>query len=103
MRILIAEDQPVAALYLAHPGGPGAPGRVAPDGEAAWRLLRDGEISLLISDWMMPQLDGLELCRRIRAVRPTATSTSSCSPRVTVAKTGSMGSAPARRLSDQAA
>ena len=31
---------------------------VAPDGEAAWRMIRDGDTPLLISDWMMPRLDG---------------------------------------------
>ncbi len=70
MKILIAEDQPVAALYLRRTlEKMGHQAEVAPDGEAAWRMIRDGDIPLLISDWMMPNLDGLELCRRIRAVR----------------------------------
>ena len=70
MRILIAEDQPVAALYLRRTlEHLGHQPEIAPDGEAAWQVLRDGEIPLLISDWMMPRLDGLELCRRLRAVR----------------------------------
>ncbi len=70
MKILIAEDQPVAALYLRRTlENLGHQAEVAPDGEAAWQLIRDGEIPLLISDWMMPRLDGLELCRRLRAVR----------------------------------
>ena len=40
---------------------------VAPDGEAAWEMIRCGDVPLLISDWMMPHLDGLELCRRLRS------------------------------------
>src|SRR5271170_7704303 len=40
---------------------------IAPDGEQAWTMVRSGEAPLLISDWMMPLLDGPELCRRIRA------------------------------------
>jgi DNA-binding response OmpR family regulator len=46
---------------------------VAHDGNAAWDLLRtDPAPSLAIIDWMMPGLDGLELCRRIRGERSLA-------------------------------
>ncbi|MCC6415225.1 MAG: response regulator [Opitutaceae bacterium] len=38
----------------------------AADGEEAWQLLQAEPIRLVVSDWMMPGLDGLELCRRIR-------------------------------------
>ncbi|MFO0959872.1 MAG: response regulator [Isosphaeraceae bacterium] len=36
-------------------------------GQAAWDHLQAADERLIITDWMMPQLDGLELCRRIRA------------------------------------
>lgn len=39
----------------------------APDGEVAWALLQSTSTSFLITDWQMPQLDGLDLIRRIRA------------------------------------
>ena len=69
MKILIAEDQPAAALYLRRTlEKMGHQAEVAPDGEAAWQMIRDGDTPLLISDWMMPHLDGPELCRRLRAV-----------------------------------
>ena len=32
-------------------------------------MIREGDASVLISDWMMPRLDGPDLCRRIRAAR----------------------------------
>jgi diguanylate cyclase (GGDEF)-like protein len=68
MKILIAEDQPTSALFLRHIlEKMGHQAIVAPDGEQAWRLIRDGGAPLLISDWMMPYLDGPDLCRRIRA------------------------------------
>jgi two-component system chemotaxis response regulator CheY len=68
MKILIAEDQALAALLLRRMlERMGHDATVAPDGEQAWEIIRRGEASLLISDWMMPQLDGPELCRRIRA------------------------------------
>jgi diguanylate cyclase (GGDEF)-like protein len=68
MKILIAEDQPPAALYLRRTlEMMGHETAVAPDGEQAWNMVRTGEAPLLISDWMMPRLDGPELCRCIRA------------------------------------
>ncbi|HEX3447901.1 MAG TPA: EAL domain-containing protein [Isosphaeraceae bacterium] len=68
MKILIAEDQPPAALFLRRMlETMGHEVVVAPDGEAAWQIVRDGNAPILISDWMMPRLDGLDLCRRIRA------------------------------------
>jgi DNA-binding response OmpR family regulator len=70
MKILIAEDQPVAALYLRRTlERMGHRAEIAPDGEAAWRMIRDGDAPLLISDWMMPLLDGPELCRRVRSAQ----------------------------------
>ncbi len=70
MKILIAEDQPTAALLLRHNlEKMGHEAIVAPDGEVAWRIVREGDTPLLISDWIMPHLDGPELCRRIRATK----------------------------------
>jgi len=43
----------------------------ATDGAAAWQLIQSEPVRVVVSDWMMPSLDGLELCRRIRA-RPGA-------------------------------
>jgi two-component system cell cycle response regulator len=68
MKILIAEDQATSALYLQRTlERLGHEATVAPDGEQAWRVVQSGKAPLLISDWMMPHLDGLDLCRRIRA------------------------------------
>jgi diguanylate cyclase (GGDEF)-like protein len=40
----------------------------ASDGAAAWELLRSRQgLSLAIVDWMMPGIDGIELCRRVRS------------------------------------
>jgi sigma-B regulation protein RsbU (phosphoserine phosphatase) len=39
----------------------------AADGEEAWTLLQASDVRVVVSDWLMPRLDGLELCRRVRA------------------------------------
>ena len=36
------------------------------NGEEAWQLLQDSPFKIVISDWMMPEMDGLELCHKIR-------------------------------------
>ncbi len=68
MRILLAEDDPGLAEplqeYLRRE-------RYdcdwVTDGLQAWALLQRTEYDLLLLDWMMPGLDGLSLCQRLRA------------------------------------
>lgn len=70
MRILIAEDDPVSRHLLRK-----AVERLghhcfaAEDGARAWRIYESREVDVVISDRMMPGLDGLELCERVRARR----------------------------------
>jgi len=40
---------------------------VASDGAEAWKLFRSYPFDVIISDWMMPELSGLELCEKVRA------------------------------------
>jgi DNA-binding response OmpR family regulator len=71
VKILIAEDDPnlraglVDLLSLE-----GIDCIVAEDGETAWRAFVEQSPDLCLFDVMMPQLDGLDLCRRIRARDP---------------------------------
>lgn len=67
MKILAAEDDPVARAVLRR-----ALHRLghdvveAGDGEAAWDLLAQEPVRVIVSDWLMPKIDGLDLCRRVR-------------------------------------
>ena len=68
-RILVAEDHYVSRHLLERNlANWGFSVSSAEDGEEALRIL-DGEDppSIAIVDWMMPKLDGLEVCRRVRA------------------------------------
>jgi len=38
----------------------------AADGKEAWKILQREPVRVIVSDWEMPEADGLELCRRIR-------------------------------------
>jgi sigma-B regulation protein RsbU (phosphoserine phosphatase) len=68
VRTLIADDDPIAARMLRRlVETAGHTVDHASDGLAAWALYEQHTHPLVISDWMMPQLDGLDLCRRIRA------------------------------------
>ena len=71
--VLIADDEPISRRVLqASLVRWGYEVEVAKDGEEALdALLRDTAPRLAVLDWMMPRLDGLEVCRRARA-RPGA-------------------------------
>ena len=70
MKILAVEDDAVSRAVLRQ-----ALHRLnhdvieAADGEQAWAKLQREPVRVVVSDWLMPRSDGLELCRRIRAGR----------------------------------
>jgi putative two-component system response regulator len=67
MNILIADDDPVTLRLLSSRlGAWGHTVHQAADGNTAWETIRSTPIDMVISDWMMPEMDGLQLCRRIR-------------------------------------
>jgi len=66
--VLVVDDDPVAIAQLgAIAQAAGYDVKSAPNGREAWGLLQVARIPIVISDWYMPELDGPELCRRIRA------------------------------------
>ncbi|MBS1858828.1 MAG: diguanylate cyclase [Acidobacteria bacterium] len=71
MRVLAAEDNPVFQSMLRSMLVKwGYQAVMARDGLEAWKILESGESPrLAVLDWMMPGLDGVEICRRIRSLR----------------------------------
>jgi len=68
VKVLIAEDDPVSRhLLQSYLQQWGHQVVAAPDGAAAWRLFQESVFPLVLSDWVMPEMDGLELIRQIRA------------------------------------
>jgi two-component system, cell cycle response regulator len=70
LKILVVDDDPVSRLLLqASLAAAGHRVQEAPDGLAAWELMQRESFRLVITDWLMPGLDGIELVRRIRAAK----------------------------------
>lgn len=74
MNILIAEDDPTSRAVLSGVLGKLGHGVTEVcDGARAWELAREpGAPRLLLLDWMMPEMDGVELCRRLKDAQPDA-------------------------------
>ncbi|MFQ5586428.1 MAG: diguanylate cyclase [Thermodesulfobacteriota bacterium] len=68
MKILIAEDDPVSRRLLeSRLSAWGYEVVVARDGAEAWRVLQGEESpGLAVIDWMMPGMNGVEVCQRVR-------------------------------------
>ena len=68
LKVLVAEDDAAsretlqkAVRMLGHDC------RAARNGLDAWHMHLDEHADVILSDWRMPRMDGLELCRRMRA------------------------------------
>lgn len=69
MRILLVDDEPELTEALGQvltKEGYGVD--IAGDGEGGWQLIQAHRYDLLILDWMLPQLSGIELCGRVRSL-----------------------------------
>ncbi len=68
MKILLVDDDPIVrAIHSRLLQQQGHEVVEATDGEMAWQIVKGSEISFVVSDWMMPNLSGIDLCRRIRS------------------------------------
>jgi sigma-B regulation protein RsbU (phosphoserine phosphatase) len=72
MKILIAEDEPVAAKILQR-ALESFGYEVIPNcnGADAWEAFDREPVRIIVSDWLMPNLDGLGLCQKVRSRKET--------------------------------
>jgi diguanylate cyclase (GGDEF)-like protein len=68
MKVLIADDDPVTRKLLKRTlDGWGHETFAVDNGGDAWEVFRTCRVTFVIADWMMPVMDGLELCSKIRS------------------------------------
>lgn len=68
IKILVVDDDPITREILAHALNQwGYDTQIAEDGQQALEILKQGHCRFVISDWEMPNLNGLQLCQAIRS------------------------------------
>lgn len=69
MKVLIADDDRITRMLVkSYLNKWGYESLEAEDGEQAWQILQEESPHLVVMDWMMPKMDGPDLCRRLRAL-----------------------------------
>ena len=67
MNVLVVDDEPIARRVTANAlQTAGYDVSTAQDGREALDILAAGRHRLVVSDWKMPRLDGVALCRAVR-------------------------------------
>jgi two-component system, cell cycle response regulator len=67
IKLLLVEDEPTQRLLLSRMlRAAGYSVDVAENGETALRMIKTGQYQLVLTDWEMPGMDGVTLCRLVR-------------------------------------
>jgi len=67
MKVLLVEDDAVSRrIFQRNLTQQGHSVLQACDGVEAWSILQNEPVRIVVSDWMMPRMDGLQLCRHLR-------------------------------------
>ncbi|MGB8952400.1 MAG: diguanylate cyclase [Candidatus Aminicenantales bacterium] len=67
MKVLLAEDDVISCKILERNINKwGYEVAITQNGKEAWKALQNHSLRLAIVDWMMPEMDGVELCQKIR-------------------------------------
>lgn len=72
MHILLVEDNRALREFMVHPLSRHFRITTATDGQQAWEMLASLQPDLVVSDIVMPRMDGFELCRRIKSTYETS-------------------------------
>src|SRR5262245_47401067 len=68
MNVLLVEDEAATRIMLSSVlTAQGHHVLEAEDGEHAWGIWQLSAPRVVVADWLMPEMDGLELCRRVRS------------------------------------
>lgn len=67
--LLVEDEEPIAQLLKYNLEKEGYRVSVATDGEEALLMAEEGRPDLVMLDWMLPKLAGIEVCRRLRSAR----------------------------------
>jgi two-component system, cell cycle response regulator len=67
MRILVADDEPISRRLVESALRKAGHEVIAVgDGEEAWHLLNEDDFDITVLDWMMPGLEGISICEKLR-------------------------------------
>ena len=74
IKVLVIEDEPdLQIIYRDVLSREGFEVEVAPDGEVALEKIRSGAYELLVVDFLLPRVDGVEVLEQVAQLRPTPT------------------------------
>src|SRR5438477_10598995 len=67
MRVLVVDDDPVTSQIICEDLRQfGYEVTISTNGRDAFELVRTGLYRLIVSDWQMPEMNGVELCKEVR-------------------------------------